>query len=195
MTTIQEHSSAQETRFLAEVYAFFSLCMRFPEPSFCTNDFMETYLFFLHQLRLQEEEKEMREWLDTRPEFLEPLQIEYTRLFINDVPRVTAPPFASVYLGDDHSLQTRHTERIRQFYREHGYDITDPSIPADHVQYQLDFLSALTGEGKTDAEEEFLIRFFRPWFPDFAHAVRVNTEIPFYRISVQLIETFTKEDL
>ncbi len=183
-----------ETSFLAEVYRLLSLCFQYPDPSVITPSFMEIFQDLLEKLGLWEERMDMASWLETEPSLIDTLQIEYTRLFINAIPHLVAPPYASVYLGNDRSLQTRHTEKIHRFYRDSGYEIRDFSVPADHIHYQLDFLAALAEEGKPDRGEEFLRCFFRPWFSPFAQRIAAEAEIPFYRVSAQLTDIFTKED-
>jgi len=180
--------------FLADLYRFLALCFRYPERRFCDRNFFASFLALVHHFQLQEEYELVERWLHDDPVPLENLQIEYTRLFINSVPHVPAPPYASVYLDGDNTLQGKTTEKIRDYYRSCGFDIVDPSLPADHLALQLEFLAQLADEERLDREEFFISRYFRPWYTRFAHRVLTATEHPFYRVSVQLTDLMTKEE-
>ena len=110
------------------------------------------------------------------------------------MPHVTVPPYASVYLDGSGTLQGPTTERTRDFYRAHGYDLASETEPADHLALELDFLAALTGEGQVEAEEVFLRTLFRPWFTRFKERCMQEVRHPFYTVSIQLIDFFTKEE-
>ncbi|MDX9841562.1 MAG: molecular chaperone TorD family protein, partial [Desulfobulbus sp.] len=148
----------------------------------------------LDSLDRSDELTAFRDWRRRSSDPLDELRIEYTRLFINAVPHVTVPPYASVYLDGSGILQGPTTERTRDFYRAHGYDLTSESEPADHLALELDFLAALTGEGQVVAEEVFLRTLFRPWFTRFKERCMQEVRHPFYTVSIQLIDFFTKEE-
>ena len=109
--------------------------------------------------------------------------------------RRTVPPYASVYLDGNGALFGRTTERTRDFYRQHGYDLASEAEPADHLSLELDFLAALTAEGKHEAEELFLRTLFRPWFEQFQEKCMKEARHPFFQVSIRLIDFFTKEEL
>ncbi len=179
---------------LSEFYLFLSLTMRYPDADFFTDEFLDTYENLLAGLELQEEQKSIHACRKEDENLLQTLRIEYTRLFINAVPHVIAPPYASIYLDGDHDLQGKTTEKTRDFYRENGYDITDSSEPADHIRFELEFLAALARDGKLDKEEQFLKKFFRPWFNKFRDQVLAETIHPYYSVSIQLVDSFTRKD-
>ncbi len=179
---------------LAEVYNLLALCMRYPDTSFIDNDFFDVYKKFLDALDLSTELAALENWLRTDQQQLQTLQIEYTRLFINTAPRLIAPPYGSYYLDGDFSLQGKSTEKTRDFYRQHAYDILDTSEPADHIRLELEFLSALAKEHNEDAEKIFLGQLFRPWFNKFYQKIINENTHPFYRGSILLIDIFTKEE-
>ncbi len=183
-----------KTNQISELYMFFSLLMRYPEKDFLTDDFLDAYQNLLSGLELERELEVFDNCRKNDDNLLKTLRLEYTRLFINAAPHVIAPPFASVWCDSDHDLQGRTTEKIRDFYRAHGYDIKDATEPVDHISYELEFLAALTREGNLEAEEEFLKTLFRPWFTKFhQHLGRENIH-PYFRIGLQLIDSFTDKD-
>ena len=183
-----------ESETLADLYGFLALAMRYPEPSFLDDEYLAALVEILGQMGLVDEQNEIRHLMDSDPALLDNLQQEYTRLFVNNIPRTIAPPYASIYMDDDYSLQGKYTEKIRDYYRSCSFDITDTNVPADHIQYQLAFLAALAQEKMFVQEQEFLTSLFRPWFERFVEAVYTEVEHPFYRVSLQLIDILTQEE-
>jgi TorA maturation chaperone TorD len=189
-----EDPSAGEAATLSALYSLLALTMRYPDPSFCNRPFFDALESLVASLDWQEELHALHAWRVRTPDPVDELRTEYTRLFITAAPRATIPPYASVYVDGDGSLQGRTTERIRDFYRERGYDVADETEPADHLRFQLDFLAALTGEAKFDDEELFLVTLFRPWFVRFQEKSMQEARHPFYKVSIQLIDFITKEE-
>jgi TorA maturation chaperone TorD len=179
---------------LAEVYNFLALCMRYPDSLFLDNDFFDVFENLLDALELTNEYDTVHRWRINDTQRIETLQIEYTRLFINTAPQLIAPPYGSFYLDGDNSLQGKSTEKTRDFYRLHSYDITNTSEPADHIRIELEFLAALARENNSEAEDDFLRLIFRPWFTLFYTRIMQQKIHLFYKVSVQLIDIFTKEE-
>lgn len=166
--------------------------MKFPESSWLTEDFKNTFLGLLKQLGGLKEMSELEPHFKNNTNLLEELQIEYTRLFINGVPHVAAPPYASVYL--DKSLQGIHTSETLAYYREKGCDMAQGSDLPDHIVHELEFLSQLTEDGDHMGEREFLQRFFLTWFPTFRDRLLNEERHPYYRLVINMIDYFTKEE-
>ena len=125
-------------------------------------------------------------------DFIEELQIEYTRLFINGVPHVVAPPYGSVYL--DKSLQGLHASKTLLYYREKGCDMAEGSDLPDHIVHELEFLSHLAADGDLEGEKEFLQNYFHLWFPSFKNRLLSEARHPYYRLVITMIDYFTKEE-
>ena len=193
-TPVKTDETDPDAKSLSEFYLFLSLTMRYPDVDFFTEEFLDTYENLLARLELQEEQKSIHACREEDENLLQTLRVEYTRLFINAVPHVIAPPYASIYRDGDHDLQGKTTEQTRDFYRENGYDISNSSEPADHICFELEFLSALARDGKFDKEEQFLKKLFRPWFNKFRDQVLAETIHPYYSVSIQLIDFFTRKD-
>lgn len=190
----QEDVPATEAATLSSLYSFLALTMRYPEPGFCNAPFFEAMSSLLESLDWQTEQSSVRSWLDQTSDPLDDLRTAYTHLFITSTLRTTIPPFASVFMDGDGTLQGRTTERIRDFYRERGFDVADETEPADHIRFQLEFLAALAGEARFDDEDLFLHTLFRPWFECFQDRFMQEARHPFYTVSIQLIDFFTKEE-
>ncbi len=190
----QEDAPATEAATLSTLYSFLALTMRYPDPAFCNDHFFDTLESLLASLDWQTELAEFHQWRMQPLDLLDDLRTEYTRLFINAAPRTAIPPYASVYVDGDGSLNGRTTERTRNFYRERGYDLAETTEPADHISFELDFLAALAGEARHEDEELFLQTLFRPWFERFQEKSIQEARHPFFKVSIQLIDFFTKEE-
>ncbi|WP_319547437.1 molecular chaperone TorD family protein [Desulfogranum marinum] len=183
-----------EASLLSEIYGFLALAMRYPDSSFLDGQFLDAYEALLQSLEWKEEYADMQKWRSQTGDFLNDLQIEYTQLFINASPGTTIPPYASVYMDGDRSIQGKTTEKIKDFYRSCGYEVTSSTEPPDHIQHELEFLAALAGENRREEETLFLHSLFRPWFIRFLKHSIQEARHPFYRVSIQLIDFFTKEE-
>lgn len=190
----QEDASATESATLSSLYSFLSLTMRYPDASFCGESLFDALESLLASLDWPEELAAIRDWRRQTPDPLDDLRTEYTRLFITSAPRRTLPLYASVYTDGDGTLQGKTTERTRDFYREHGFDLVNETEPADHISFELDFLAALAGEAKFEEEDLFLRTLFRPWFERFQEKWIKEARHPFYAVSIRLIDFFTKEE-
>ena len=169
------------------------MSMKYPESDWFTDGFVSNFIVILEEAGLKGEAAELGTHLDVK-NVLHILQVEYTRLFINAPHRCIAPPFGSVYLESDRSLKAAATERVRDFYRIHGFDIVDTSIIPDEISIELEFLGRLADRGLPREEDEFLSRYFRPWFVEFRDIVTSEAGHPFYPAVVKLIDFFTLQE-
>lgn len=189
-----ETELSTEATLLSEIYGFLALTMRYPNSSFLDGQFLDAYESLLQSLDWKEEYTNMQGWRAQTSNIISDLQIEYTRLFINAARKTTIPPYASVYMDGDRSIQGKTTEKTKDFYRSCGYEVTSSTEPPDHIQHELEFLAALAGENRQEEERVFLHSLFRPWFTRFfKHSIQ-EARHPFYRVSIQLIDFFTKEE-
>ena len=177
---------------LAGLYRFCAQSMKFPEECWFNQDYLDCLYQLLENIGGFQEKRELEQVLDSSSPSLNSLQIEYTRLFINGSPHVLAPPYASVYL--DKSLQGQSTEKILSFYYSHGFFPREGEDLPDHIVNQLGFLAYLVEEGDHVSEAQFLSQLFQPWFELFFPRVVGESQHPFYRIIVQIIDYFTKEE-
>ncbi len=177
---------------IATLYKFCALSMHYPDSEWFTEEYRKSLFSLLDTLGADQEKKELMEAFNDCTDPLETLQIEHTRLFINGIPHVAAPPYGSVYL--DKTLQGPHTEKTMRFYQDHGYTLKEGSDLPDHIVHQLEFLSLLAEQGNGTAESEFLRSIFLPWFSRFLARVKQEAKHPFYCVLVQLIDYLTKEE-
>jgi len=131
---------------------------------------------------------------------LQALQVEHTHLFINAVPHVPAPPYASAYFGQG-LLMHEPAQAALKAYRLAGLEMAEDfnDLP-DHLSAELEFLSwieerAIEAEERgesdgaqnwKDQEEAFLFQQLKPWLPEFSKRVEEAARIPFYPELVKL---------
>jgi TorA maturation chaperone TorD len=185
-------SVEQQNITLGEIYRFLGQSLKYPDADWVNTSYWSVLTTLLTELDWLEDRKVLAAWRNSTSDFLEDLQVEHTRLFINAVPHVLAPPYASVYAHIDGTLYGPIAEKTKDFYREKGYALSQEDIP-DYIVYELEFLAILV-EQDQDGYETFLDTLFYPWFPKFEEKVLHETEHPFFIIIVKLIDFFTREE-
>lgn len=185
------HKSSS-TDHIAVLYRFCAQSMQYPAPDWFSDQYLTALYDLLEALEAQQEKIDLQKELSASEDILEELQVEHTRLFINGVPHVAAPPYGSVYL--EQTLRGKYSDEILKFYRSFGYDLTGNSDLPDSLVHQLEFLSFLAEDQNRDGEEEFLERFFLPWYPTFASLVIKEAQHPFYKVIISFIDFLTKEE-
>ncbi|MFV0438174.1 MAG: molecular chaperone [Desulfopila sp.] len=180
------------SRHLGVLFRFCAQSMRYPQPDWYTTSYQKSLLELLNTLEGEDEHRALADFFANSTDSLEELQIEHTRLFINGIPHVLAPPYGSVYI--DRSLQGQQSEKTLRFYRQQGYLLKAQSDLCDHIVPQLEFLALLAEKHDLATANTFLRTIFLPWFSKFAARVRQEANGPFYPIIVQLIDYLTMED-
>ena len=191
----QMSENAGENNVLPGIFRFLARSLSYPDADWLNNDYFAALRSMLAELGWHGDIGELDDLIREDPDILETLQIEHTRLFINAVPHVVAPPYGSIYMTGEGTMMSKSTEQVRDFYRQRGFDLAPGKEIADHLVYELEFLALLAESGDLADEELFLQRFFRPWFGKFQDQVIEGADHPFYRIMVRLIDFFTKEEL
>jgi TorA maturation chaperone TorD len=183
-----------ENNVLPGIFRFLALSLSYPAPDWLNNDYCTALHSMLKGLGWHGDIRELDDLMQEDPDIIETLQVEHTRLFINAVPHVIAPPYGSVYMRGEGTIMNKSTERVREFYRQQGFDLAPGKEIADHLVYELEFLGLLAESGDPAEEGLFLQRFFRPWFEKFRDRVIEGADHHFYRVQVRLIDFFTKEE-
>lgn len=181
-------SASDEPVSLAEMYRFLAQAMRYPESSWFNDDFLSVFKELLDQLHWHDRKEALPSQVTDAN--LEDLQVDYTRLFINAIPHVIAPPYASIYI--DGTLNSITSEKTREYYQKKGFDITTNEF-ADYLVTELDFM-ALMEEEKEGSSEEFLRLYFRPWFSSFRDRVYEEVVDPYISAVVAAIDFFTQDE-
>lgn len=179
---------SQETDQLSQVFNFLAQATRYPQADWFNSDFLAVLNTFLTGLQVEADQFDIP--TDVSPQFLEDVQVDYTRLFINGNPHVIAPPYGSMYI--DGSLNDTTADVTRTFYREHGFDTTTQEFP-DHLTTELEFLSLQFKEDHVVAEE-FIDKLFLPWFTPFSEKVLAEAATGYIKVVIELIDFFTRTE-
>ena len=197
----------------AVIYRFFSRCFSYPDGELLgllsgpgAGEYLDAWAYI--GFDACEELAQVTSWpeeLSTEDMVLE-LGKEYTRLFINAVPRIPAPPYSSVYLDRDGLVWGESTSRVARLYEAAGLSIAESfgDIP-DHISAELEFASYLVleewkcrenapgrAEELTSIEKEFLAEHLLRWAGVFLSRVIEHSNLAFYRtlssLAIQFIE-------
>ena len=130
-------------------------------------------------------------------ESLEALQIEHTRLFVNNIEGVPCPPYESAYI--DGQLLTATTAAVAAFYEEWGLQQT--SETADYLPVELQFMAyllALESEAEDAQAIEMARRQFESehllrWLPLFAADLQQHARISFYQKTGEWLTILAQE--
>jgi putative dimethyl sulfoxide reductase chaperone len=115
---------------------------------------------------------------------------EYTRLFINALPRVPVPPYASVHRKGEGVVYGKSTVEVMKFYRKAGFhvDCGYNDLP-DHISLEFEFLGIISAKEarsrKRDGiherlRQEFLSHHMLPWVPVFCKKIVTHSRSRFY---------------
>ncbi|MBU0674294.1 MAG: molecular chaperone TorD family protein [Proteobacteria bacterium] len=182
------------TSVQSEIIRFLARSLEYPQSTWLNHHYLDGLSSLLTELGYQNDLTEILALPADSAEALENLQIEYTRLFINGIPATVAPPYGSIYHHGEGMLNGRSTEKTLEYYHSHGFDLADPSDLADYLPLELEFLALLLAENKEAEAREFYQEYLGPWFGAFRQRVREGSRVPFYRILIELIDFFTKEE-
>ncbi|HIJ79273.1 MAG: molecular chaperone TorD family protein [Desulfobulbaceae bacterium] len=179
---------------MTDIYRFLARSMRYPDAAWMDDQYFAIISNILNGLGWDDESRDLADFLDFSADWLEPIQIEYTRLFVNAVPSVIAPPYGSIYLSADGMLYGPSAVSVKEFYQEKGFELAGEGDLPDHISSELEFLALLAEQGNQADEDLFLNKHFRTWFPKFKEKLLGEVQHPFYRILVKLIDFFTREE-
>lgn len=109
----------------------------------------------------------------------ERLEAEYVRLFVNALPEVPCPPYASVEL--EGVLHGKVTGSVRELYRRWGVETN--RVP-DHFAVEAAFLAGLLAaapeDGAAARDLAWLARHLRSWAPTFLRRVETHDRTGFW---------------
>lgn len=140
---------------------------------------------------------------------LEPLQVEYARLFVGPF-HVEASPYGSVYLEENKRLMGESTIAVRKFYQKYGLELADDfSELPDHIAAELEFvyyllfnqIKALDDGRLNDAGNFrsgvilFLEHFLAPFTLGFTEKIKEHSEESFYTKLGELLQQFIQAEV
>ena len=142
------------------------------------------------------------------PAFLEDVKTEYMHLFVGPV-QLVAPPWESVYCGEDAMLFQEVTLKVREIYR--GFGLLPegyPHVADDSLALELAFMAKLAERALEDlhnedeiglgrlleSSEDFLKQHLLVWIPKFLERMqKTRTQILYPQLCV-VLNAFLKRD-
>ncbi|MGC8775205.1 MAG: TorD/DmsD family molecular chaperone [Chlorobaculum sp.] len=169
-------------------YKFLSRCLAFPNAAFIPAldealEKIETNREVLVALVAAFEREET-----------EPLQAEYTRLFLNGYPHTICPPYESVYL--EKRMHGDAAVAVAAAYTEWEMSV-EPGL-IDHLATELEFLAFLASAeslGNAVSEEarkasgKFMQQHLSRWVPQFIEDLKEGAKLDCYRMLGEVIES------
>lgn len=134
-----------------------------------------------------------------RREETEPLQAEYTRIFLNGYPRTVCPPYESVYL--EKRMHGEAAVAVAAAYAEWEMSV-EPGL-IDHLATELEFLAFLAsaeslGNAVSDearqASEAFMQQHISRWTPQFVADLKAGATLDCYRMLGEVMEKVLAEN-
>ena len=150
---------------------------------------------------------ELREDLKD-PDFPEQVKREYRTLFIGPE-EMPAPPWESVYMGEEAALFQEVTLEVRKAYRAFGMQAEAyQRVPDDSLALELAFMSGLAeralnafrGEDRTEGERclsgslDFLKKHLLLWIPKFLERMAGSPTDCLYPQLSLILDSFLKKD-
>jgi len=151
---------------------------------------------------------EVKSDLRSDAEFVDKVKTEYMHLFIGPL-KLIAPPWESVYFGEDAMLFQASTLKVREFYRSFGLIPEGyPHVPDDSLALELDFMSELAGRALTafssdDTEavrknlqgsSDFLKAHLLVWYPRFLKKMKDTPTDYLYPQICLILDSILKKD-
>ena len=140
--------------------------------------------------------------------FTERLREEYTRLFVGPL-EMDAPPWESVYVGEEGMLFQESTLQVRACYHRFGLLPEEyPRVADDSLALELGFMAELARRaadafGAGDAEtldaalrgaRDFLKEHLLVWVPLLAERAGKTGTAPLYPQLLRILDSFLKQD-
>ena len=142
------------------------------------------------------------------PVFLDELKAEYTRLFVGP-DKLVAPPWESVYRGEDAMLFQEVTLKVRETYKRFGLQPEGyPHVADDSLALELAFMAKLAERALEDlhnadevglsrlleSSEEFLTQHLLAWIPKFLERMqKAKSQLMYPQLCV-VLDAFLKRD-
>ncbi len=129
----------------------------------------------------EETRTELASW---RPDGLDALRTEYTRLFVNGRSGPAAPPEALAWLsGRTTAGKSEFLANLAEAYRGGGLAVGPAAgRPPDHISVMLEYLHFLEATGApAETVIAFRERFLAPWVAEFLARLEAAEPLPFYR--------------
>ena len=144
----------------------------------------------------------------TDPMYLSRIREEYTRLFVGPM-EMEAPPWESIYTGEEGMLFQDSTLRVRECYRRFGLlPEAYPRVADDSLALELGFMAELAARSVDAFEREdpegiartlqgaldFLNEHLLIWIPQLLERIAGTETDRLYPRLVKILDSFIKKD-
>ncbi len=171
----------------ALLFKFLSRCLAYPNQAF-----IPTLVEVSEQIETGKKERQaLIQAFELEEQ--EPLQGEYTRLFLNGYPHTVCPPYESIYL--EKRMHGDAAVAVQKAYSEWEMSVEAGLI--DHLSTELEFLAflasaeSLGNEVSKDAQkaaEQFIKRHICRWMPQFTEDMKEGAKMDCYRMLGEMME-------
>lgn len=133
---------------------------------------------------------------------LDDLLWEYTRLFIGPH-KLPCPPWESVYTSVKRLMMQEAYDEVKDLYAGIGLAVNDPTILADHVAAELNFLAVLYEKLNAEPEKSpfylamkkrFYEEHLNKWIGQFTSDMEEAAVSPFYKTLARLTRDLVKSE-
>jgi TorA maturation chaperone TorD len=190
-----------------EVFRLLSDCFFLPDPGL--SEKLENLMFNMTNVC-----EPATEWVQNMhkefkaSEDLEPLKVDYSKLFVGPY-KLSAAPYGSVYLESERKMMGDSTLDVKNRYREAGLETSKTFKDApDHIAAELEFMYYLifkeiealassdieTAIGFIQKQKSFLEDHLMAWAPQFANSIIETAENPFYLNLAKATNAFLQEN-
>ncbi len=136
--------------------------------------------------------------LETKLDYDEEMEAEYSRLFILAFPSQPVQPFGSYWLENDQRLFGESTLEIKNMMAEHGIEVADNTgLLPDHLVSELEFMAYLAGLDETthQTQQKLLEQHLALWTPQFTEALRAANPAYHYRLAADFLDQLITWDM
>jgi len=118
---------------------------------------------------------------------IDELAADYAAIYLNN--SLSASPYESVWLDDDHLACQQPMFELREVYAAAGFKVADwRSRFDDYLVLQLHYRRHVLQIGAVDGQKmaNFIDEHLGYWFPDFAQRAALGCNTPFYAALAEL---------
>lgn len=126
------------------------------------------------------------------------LAADYAKVFLaaGSNQGLAAVPYESIYTSPKRIVMQEAWEQVRAIYQSQGLVLGDVSSDymEDHVACELEYMAWLCGEGKIDAQIDFMQTHLLAWIPAFYEDILKYADTDFYKEVGKITLEYLKAD-
>lgn len=107
--------------------------------------------------------------------------------------RASAPPYGSVYMSEDHTMNDKNSLEVRKIYNAYGWKSSlEDKTPDDHLGIEIQFITMLLGKYPQLEDDvcrkeirndlvRFIEKYISPWVNDWNRNIQEHSISDFYK--------------